>query len=305
MKRYLAALAALCHTCLAGAGEPAVLKNMRPDYTYAQGKILAAKTAKGVTQYEYKDGKLARKWLPGGRTIDYYYDRNGKLVESRFSTGLVRTYQRDRLGRLRQIVGSNGYTKTLRGPAGEKMLVITGPKNYRLDLTSVVQKQHKSTVSALAAMRGTTVRSLLEHSDGCTMKRFSDSGAEVGSECGEGGAWFGDPWADDPWGGDVGAGEYGDDSGYAADEDEQWDGGYGGTDTEWIGGELGSRPPERGGPRGNLAYQACMATVCEPADIKFRDVCDNHAPPQDRVVCNRATVQVYFWCEADCRRRSY
>jgi YD repeat-containing protein len=317
MGRFLAAIAALCYAAMAGAAEPPTLKYIRPEYLADHGKIFAAKTAKGVTKYEYSDGKLVRKILPKGGTIDYYYDRAGKITESRFSSGLVRTYQRDRAGKLVRIVGSNGYTKTVRAPNGAKVLVITGPKDYKLDLTAVRASSRASMVSAMSALRGTKVRPTLTDAGGggggCTSSIF-DVSADCSNDSGEDGGGGGGGDDSDSWDGDSGAGEYGDDSGYVADEDEDWSGDSGvgayGDDSGYpsdaeSGGGSGSGGQEPVS-NGNAAYLTCMASTCEIANREFRDFCDSAVvPPHEKEVCNRHTVIAYFRCERECWRTSY
>ncbi len=304
MRKFLTALAALCY-CYAAHATPSTFKGIHPDHTYEDGRLKFVKSSKGVTKFEYRDGKVSRKILPDGRTIDFYYGRDGKIMETRFSSGLVRTYQRNRAGQLIQIVGSNSYTKTLRDTTGAKVLLFTGPNGYRNDLTEILRKTEKSILARMIKFGGAKVRPLVQKSeDGGGSCGFWT--VDTGYDCfGNGGG--GDGGGGDYWGEDVGGGEYGDDSGDDYDDDT-WGGdtGYGGSGGEGSGGGTPTFPPAPPNSNGDNAYYSCMTRVCEPANKRFREFCGTgHVPPNHYARCMNATVKEYFNCEVDCRYRSY
>ncbi len=299
MRSTLAAAAAMLFALSASAAGP--FQHFQPDYTFSNGKLFASKTPRGETRYEYKDGRLSRKILPKGGTIDYYYDRVGKPVEVRFSNGLVRTYQYNRAGKLQQIIGSNGFNKIFIDPSGVNVLLITGPGNYRLDLTTIAKRVRGAHAGAMMTLRPRALAEKLEDgSSDCTSNFYETSSAceSGGDHTGDAYGGGGDAWGGgDYWGGDVGGGEYGDDTGYASEDD---DAGY------WPdnGPDSGGADPPDHGSRGDNKYLLCMSGVCEPANKNFRKWCAD-AVPYDYPKCLDATAKEYFRCERQCRYESY
>ncbi len=324
MRSLLAALAAFLLLGPAGATEPAarapsIHDKFRFDSTYENGRIMRLKTPRGVTRYEYgKEGRLARKILPGGVTVDYYHDRDGKLVETRFSTGLVRTSHYDRDGMLAKIVGSDGYILNASGPKGLRTVVVTGPKEYRVDLTPVIEKGKTSYASMMGKLRP---KALMISSGGvgagggCEITWWGDmacdasDGGDYGGGSGYDDGWGGGGDGGDEWGGDQGAGDYGDDAGYGGDEDaggdwggEQGDAGAGsGSGYEHGGGSGGGGWGESPGDR---VYLRCMETNCEQQNRDFREFCAKEING-NKEMCYRYTAKYYFQCERQCWYQSY
>ncbi len=337
MRRLLAAIAAMSFLYPAGAAEPAapapsISSKYRIDPTYEDGRLLRLKTPRGVTRYEYgRDGKLSRKILPKGVTIDYYYDRAGKLVESRSSSGLVRTSQYDRQGMLAQIVGSDGYVLNASGPKGNRTIVITGPKAYRVDLTPMINMARKTYASKMMGKKRPAPMLIGGGGSGCGYSWDGTISCEEsdGGDYGDGGA-YGDGWYDDGWGAagddDYGAAEDdngsgwtddGGDSGWAEDgggeDDAQYgaaeddDGGYG-NDSGEGGGEPpgadtgGPWPPERSASPGNNGFMRCMVD-CDRADVYMKQYC--RVAAANKPVCDEVALRTYFSCDRRCRYENY
>lgn len=325
MKRVLAAVAAVSLLSSAGAQQaakpaPSAINRLHFDTSYEQGRLLKLKTPRGVTRYEYDpSGKLSRKILPAGTTVDYFHDRDGKLVETRFSNGLVRTRHYGRDGKLATIISSDGFVLTVTGAGLNRRIIVTGPKDYRFDMTPVIQKGRSSYASAMGKVRPKAL--------------LADSGAGSGGSDGACSAsWWGEAECDWAGGGDFGGGgSYDDGWGEAADE---WGGGAGndghdapysgsgGDDVaaDWGGengaGEYGDVPGIEYGAPGAMAsdpllpspgdynYMRCMQSNCENQNVDFRRVCSRE-PVQNQEMCYRYTAKYYFKCERECWYASY
>lgn len=341
MRRLLAALLALSFLYPAGAAEPvkpapSLSSKFRIDPTYEDGRLLKLKTPRGVTKYEYgRDGKLTRKILPKGVTVDYYYDRSGRLVESRFSTGVVRTSDYDRQGRLAQIVGSDGYVLNASGPMGKRTIVITGPKDYRVDLTPMINMARKSYASKMMGKNRPRpmVSSAGGSNSGCEETWNGDTTCD-GFDGGEygGGGDYGEGGYDD-WGAaedDAGYGEaedavadgeddydydYDYDSGYGEAEDavadgEDDDSGYGEAEDE-DGADAGEPPgadtggpwpPQRSSSPGDNGFLRCMVD-CDRADVYMKQYC--RVAAANKPVCDQVALRTYFSCDRRCRYENY
>ncbi len=323
MRKVLAAVAAFSLICSAAAAEPAkpapsAVNRFHFDTTYEQGRLLKLKTPRGVTKYEYNPaGKLSRKILPTGVTIDYFHDRDGKLVETRFSSGLVRTRHYDRHGRLSKIIGSDGYVLAVSGVGPARSVVVTGPKDYRFDMTALVRKARTSYASMMGKLRPKAMVIANGADKGCTSSWWSDTDCDW-SGAGEfdGGSIYDDGWGSgaDEWGGG-GAASDGSDVVDAGDDDlaGDWDGGDwagsggegddfdesgNGSGSEWAGGDPLLPSP------GDYNYMRCMQTNCENQNVDFRRVCSRE-PVQNQEMCYRYTAKYYFKCERECWYASY
>jgi YD repeat-containing protein len=265
---------------------------LRPSYVFEDGKLTSSSMprARGrSTKYEYNGTQLTRKTLPNGTTVDYYYSRDGKLVETRFSTGLVRTLHYDRkTGNLAQIVGSDGYSLTLGysidDPKATPSLIVTGPKNYRLDLTSKLQSVTTKAILNVVQPRGNGKSAVA-----------ADGGG--GGFCG--GADYGSDYCDWGGGGDGGGAEGGSDASGEGDGNAGEGGDAGAAGTGWDApgqgdGEGDKRADDR------MAYERCMASICDPADTTFRRLC-NAEPANKRAICHDAADREYWSCERGCR----
>lgn len=160
--------------CSASALEPAkpapsAINRFHFDTIYEHGRLLKLKTPRGVTKYEYNpSGKLSRKVLPGGATIDYFHDRDGKLVETRFSNGLVRTRDYDRNGKLSKIIGTDGFVLTVTGVGLARSVVVTGPRDYRFDMTPIIRKARTSYASMMGRSRAKAMLISRDGDSGCS-----------------------------------------------------------------------------------------------------------------------------------------
>jgi YD repeat-containing protein len=323
MKSSLAAVVALSFLVSAQASDLAPPIKFRYDTTYEHGRLLKLKTPRGVARYEYDQaGKLRRKILPKGVVVDYYHDRAGRLVETRFSTGLVRTRHYDRDGKLTHIIGSDGFTLTVNGAGNARTVVVTGPNNYRADLTPLLKKARTTYASKIGTLPPQALFAPGGSADGgCSISMWGGLECDFGDGGGYDDSWGGgDSGAGaDEWAGDSGAGEYGDDSGYGSDTGAGSDyggggnghsegGGYGGNDdtTDWDGmdgGAGGEQAPDPGSP-GNNVYLQCMTVNCERQNQDFREFCSRELP-QHQEMCYRYTAKYYFKCERECWYTSY
>ena len=321
MRSVLAAVAALSLLCSATTAEPAkpapsAIKRFQFDATYEQGRVLKLKTPRGVTKYEYNPaGKLSRKILPTGITIDYFHGRDGKLVETRFSNGLVRTRHYDRSGRLSKIIGTDGYVLTVAGAGPARSVVVTGPKDYRFDLTPIIRTGRTSYASMMGKFRPKALVIASGRDQGCTSSWWADTDCDwSGAGDYEGGGSYDDGWGTgaDEWGGD--AGYAGDGSGvvHAPDDDFAYDwggdAGAGEYGNEAGGGSSGDWAGAGGDPLlpspGDYNYMRCMQTNCENQNVDFRRVCSRE-PVQNQEMCYRYTAKYYFKCERECWYASY
>lgn len=168
----------------------------QPKFVYADGLLRAATTVWGTSKYTYENGKISTKTNPDGTLLTYSYDRLGKLDEIRFSTGLVRRAQYDENGKLSAIAGSDGYTLVYggTGPA-DVTLTVTGPENYRRDLTSLARTQ---TVQSSLQTKATVEEGTLPSADLIDFGGFAYA-ADCGGEWGGGGG--GGDWGGGNWGG--------------------------------------------------------------------------------------------------------
>ena len=326
MRKVVVALAALS-LCSASATEPAkpaapVINRFHFDTTYEQGRLLKLKTPRGVTRYEYDPtGKLTRKVLPHGITVDYYRDRDGKLVETRFSNGLARTRYYDRQGKLSRIIGSDGFVLTVSGAGAGRSVVVTGPKDYRFDMTPVIQKSRTSYASMMGKLKPKAMLIAGGGGGGCSAAwwadvncDWNDGGDFGGGDGGGGGGGYDDGWGSgtDEWGGDY-SGDSSADTGEGSAVDD-------GVATDWGGengvGEYGDDPGRPSGRWGEIAgdpllpspgdynYMRCMQTNCENQNVDFRRVCSRE-PVQNQEMCYRYTAKFYFKCERECWYASY
>ncbi|WP_426106043.1 hypothetical protein [Massilia sp. TSP1-1-2] len=305
MRRVLAAVAALTFLCSARAQEaakppPSVIDRFHFDTTYEHGRLLTLKTPRGITKYEYApSGKLSRKILPTGITIDYFHDRDGKLVETRFSNGLVRTRYYDRNGKLSKIIGSDGYVLTVTGAGQSRSVVVTGPNNYHFDMTPIIQKGRTSYAAMMGKSRPHAMLADSGGGGGCSGSWWG----EAGCDWYDGGDFGGSGSYDDGWG--AGADEWNDNDDVAAD----WgvgngEGEYG--DDPWYGGAgPGSMDSDPLLPSpGDYNYMRCMQSNCENQNVDFRAICARE-PVQNQEMCYRYTAKYYFKCERECWYASY
>jgi YD repeat-containing protein len=315
MKTLLAgAAAAVCALlctlpCTAGAAEeiksaPSLRDRFRVATMYHDGQLLKLRTPRGVTRYVYApDGKLSRKILPGGVTVDYLRDREGRVVETRFSTGLVRTSHYDRDGKLSHIVGSDGFVLRASGPAGARTVQVTGPGNYQVDMTPMFKKGGATYASQMGSRHPRALSKMIDDDGGCGFLENGDNSCDwSGDGWGGGGGDGGDGSGQDEWGGDTGAGDYGDDAGYIADDDtggERWGGGG-----DYAGTDFGNDPTGVPGSPGDLGYLRCMAAVCEVKNREFKDFCSGESP-RNQELCYRVALRHYLTCERKCWYENY
>ena len=280
------------------------------------------RTPRGVARYEYDQaGRLVRKNLPKGVTVDYYHDRDGRLVETRFSTGLVRTRHYERNGKLSHIVGSDGYTLTVKGSGKTRSVVVTGPKQYSADIARIHRKGQSAYAAMIGRMRPGALLMQADGDGGCTFNWWGNLECDLAGgsyddswgagDWGGGGDGDGDGWSGgvvDEWGGDVGAGEYGDDAGYESGHDtgvEAGGGDHGDSGSgHWDGWGAGNNGAGDPGSPGNNAYMQCMAVSCERQNQDFREFCSRE-PAKDQEMCYRYTAKYYFKCERECWYKSY
>lgn len=210
-------------------------------------------------------------------TTKYEYDHD-RLKRKILPDGTTADYYYDRNGRFTEARYSTGLVRSaVYDNRSGRLMKLISSDGYALHFSGSSIAKGKIIIEEPNSSRRDVTRQFQEQISrralgltGIPTTHLIDSGG--GSSCGTG---YEDDW-DELFG--------------SCDGGLGWGGGFDSGEGQWGPGA---------DPR--MTYERCMANICDPADKKFRQFCNEQPTIKQRAECHSAATKEYWDCEASCR----